>query len=60
MEKEELMLHVGLDLSRRGVDVCLISVQVREPAFHDPPLPADARAVFGPAARDHRLDPARP
>ncbi len=35
-------------------------VQVREAAFDDPALAADAGAVFGAAAGDHWFDPASP
>jgi transposase len=47
--EEELVLHVGLDLSRKRVDVCLTSA--RGELVDHFPVPADRDGLYGQLAR---------
>jgi hypothetical protein len=50
------MLHVGLDLSRRRIDVCLISSEGE--LIDQFPVPADRDGLYGLARRGGVLQPA--
>ena len=57
-EREHRFVHLGAALV--ADEQALELVQVREGALDDPPNAAEAGAVLGAAASDHRPDPARP